>query len=97
MPETEGEDTANQQDDQTYDVQYNNTPVIISFPDNGGKEEDVTLPHPQLEKDQQELLNWHIRLSHLSFARLMWMAKWGLLPRRIAQCKPPLCSGCLFG
>jgi hypothetical protein len=75
-PEPEGEGTANQRDDQTNDVQHDNTPVIISFPDNGGKEEDVTLPHPQLERDQQELLYWYIRLSHLSFARLMWMAKW---------------------
>jgi hypothetical protein len=71
---------------------------MFALPNNNNEEEeDVSQPHPQLDKDQQELLYWHIRLSHLSFARLIWMAKWGLLPKRIAKCKPPICSGCLFG
>jgi hypothetical protein len=91
MPEPEGK-----QIDHTNEVQRDNTPVTISFPDSD-EEEDVSLPHPQLGKDQQELLYWHIHLSHLLFARLIWMAKWGLLPTRIAKCNPPLCSGCLFG
>jgi hypothetical protein len=97
MPEPKGEITTND-DDPNEAVQRDNTPVIFSIASNEStEEEDVLQPHPQLDKGQQELLYWHIRLSHLSFARLMWMAKWGLLPKCITCCKPPICSGCLFG
>ena len=34
---------------------------------------------------------------HISFSKLQEMARQGLLPRRLAHCKIPSCSACLYG
>jgi hypothetical protein len=47
--------------------------------------------------DQAELMRWHYRLGHLSFAKLMQLALNGEIPRCLAKVKPPACTGCLFG
>ena len=64
-------------------------------------------PTPQLEDDEQhhhvatddqaELMRWHHRLGHLSFAKLKKLATFGEIPKRLAKIKPPVCAGCLFG
>jgi hypothetical protein len=62
--------------------------------------------NPELEEDKQvylaavdnqaELMRWHYRLGHLSFAKLKQLALNGEIPRRLAKVKPPACAGCLF-
>jgi hypothetical protein len=47
--------------------------------------------------NQAELMRWHYRLGHLSFAKLKQLALNGKIPRRLAKVKPPTCTGCLFG
>ena len=55
------------------------------------------------EEDRQEstpeveLLMAHHRFQHISFSKLQEMARQGILPRRLAQCKIPSCSACLYG
>ena len=55
------------------------------------------------EEDRQEstpeaeLLMAHHRFQHISFSKLQEMARQGILPRRLAQCKIPTCSACLYG
>src|SRR5210317_790954 len=44
----------------------------------------------------QELLRYHHRFGHISFAKLHNMAKQNIIPRRLAKCQPPTCSACLF-
>jgi hypothetical protein len=46
---------------------------------------------------QAELLRWHYRLGHTSFAKLKLMAALGILPRRLVSVKPPKYAGCTFG
>ncbi len=63
--------------------------------------------NPKLEDDkhvylaavdnQAELMSWHYRLSHLSFAKFKQLVLNGEIPRRLAKVKPPACTGCLFG
>jgi hypothetical protein len=63
--------------------------------------------NPELEEDkhvyqatvdnQAELMRWHYRLSHLSFAKLKQLALNGKIPRRLAKVKPLACVGYLFG
>ena len=63
-------------------------------------------PTPQLEDDEQhqhvatddqaELMRWHHRLGHLSFAKLKKLAILGEIPKRLAKVKPLVCAGCLF-
>ena len=54
------------------------------------------------EEDRQEstpeaeLLMAHHRFQHISFSKLQEMARQGILPRRLAQCKIPSCSACLY-
>jgi hypothetical protein len=47
--------------------------------------------------DQAELMRWHYRLGHLSFAKLKMVAKNGEMPRCLAKVPAPKCVGCLFG
>jgi hypothetical protein len=44
-----------------------------------------------------ELLRYHYRLGHMSFAKLQEMAKRGDIPKRLAKVKPPMCAACMFG
>ncbi len=63
--------------------------------------------NPEIEDDkhvylaavdnQADLMRWHYRLSHLSFAKLKQLALNGKIPRRLAKVKPPACAGYLFG
>jgi hypothetical protein len=46
---------------------------------------------------QAELLRWHYRLGHISFARLRILALMGTIPRRLLHVKNPKCAGCLYG
>ena len=39
----------------------------------------------------------HHRFQHISFAKLQEMARQGILPRKLAHCKIPSCSACLYG
>eukprot|EP00590_Aulacoseira_subarctica_P001421 CAMPEP_0172414700 /NCGR_PEP_ID=MMETSP1064-20121228/1332_1 /TAXON_ID=202472 /ORGANISM="Aulacoseira subarctica , Strain CCAP 1002/5" /LENGTH=1323 /DNA_ID=CAMNT_0013151491 /DNA_START=262 /DNA_END=4233 /DNA_ORIENTATION=+ len=50
--------------------------------------------HPEFDSPWRELLHWHRRLGHLSFARIKHMAKLGILPKKLATVKPPMCSSC---
>ena len=55
------------------------------------------------EEDRQEstpeaeLLMAHHRFQDISFSKLQEMAHQGILPRRLAQCKIPTCSACVYG
>ena len=60
------------------------------------QEEDVSEPHSGLRNDEQEMMLWHLRLSHLPLARLLSMARLNLLPRRLLKFKKLCCSGCAF-
>jgi hypothetical protein len=47
--------------------------------------------------DQAELMRWHHRLGHLSFAKLKILAHNNEIPKKFAKVKPPTCAGCLYG
>ena len=55
------------------------------------------------EEDRQEstpeaeLLMAHHLFQHILFSKLQEMARQGIVPRRLAQCKIPSCSTCLYG
>ena len=55
------------------------------------------------EEDRQEstpeaeLLMAHHRFQHISFSKLQEMARQGIHPQRLAHCKIPSCSTCLYG
>jgi hypothetical protein len=71
----------------TINIEFDDTlPAII--PDD---------PEPQTMSPQDELLRWHYRLGHISFARLHKMAKRGDLPRKLLDVKIPLCAACQYG
>ena len=61
------------------------TPVVID------EEEEK-----QASTAAQELLRYHHRFGHISFAKLQNMAKQGIIPRRLANCQAPTCSACLY-
>ncbi len=46
---------------------------------------------------QEELLKWHCRLGHVSFAKLKEMSLRGDSPRHLATCTAPKCAACLYG
>jgi hypothetical protein len=56
--------------------------------------EDV---HLAAANDQAELMRWHYRLGHLTFAKLKQLALNREIPKKLAKVTPPKCAGCLFG
>jgi hypothetical protein len=55
--------------------------------------EDV---HLATADDQAELMRWHYRLGHLTFAKLKQLALNGEIPKKLVTVTPPKCAGCLF-
>ena len=56
--------------------------------------EDV---HLAAANDQAELMQWHYRHGHLTFAKLKQLVLNGGIPKKLAKVTPPKCAGCLFG
>ena len=48
-------------------------------------------------EDQRELMTWHLKLKHMPFSDIKRLAEKGILPKRLAKVKPPLCHSCLMG
>ena len=44
-----------------------------------------------------EFLRWHYRLGHMSYAKMKMLVILRLLPTKLLQVKPPLCSHCKIG
>jgi hypothetical protein len=64
------------------------------------KEEAEALACPQiLTPVQQELMDWHYCLYHLSFPKIFQLAEKGYLPKGLMKCKKSLylCIACQFG
>ena len=77
------------------------TQTSADFSINGPQE----LPPPvtiEEEEEKQptsaaaELLRYHQRFGHVSFAKLKNMAKQGIIPRRLAEAATPTCAACMF-
>ena len=71
-----------------------NLPAIIEDEDSSiiVDEEDRQETTPEAE-----LLMAHHRFQHISFSKLQEMARQGILPKKLAHCKIPSCSACLYG
>jgi len=61
------------------------TPVVIEEEE----EKQATTP-------ASELLRYHHRFGHISFQKLQKMAKQNIIPRKLADIEPPVCSACLY-
>jgi hypothetical protein len=64
------------------------------------KQEAEALARPRiLTPIQQELMDWHHHLYHLSSPKIFWLVEKGHLPKRLLDCKGklPLCVTCQFG
>ena len=55
----------------------------------------------EVERDERkletELLAYHLRFAHVSFRKLQIMARYSIIPRRLATCRIPVCAACMFG
>ena len=66
-------------------IEDDNTSVVVDEDDH------------QESTPEAELLMAHHRFQRISFSKLQEMARQGILPRQLAQCKIPSCSACLYG
>jgi hypothetical protein len=67
----------------------------------GKKHADATIIIEDEEDHQPtnqvaELLQYHHQFGHISFRKLVEMAKLGIIPKRLAKCATPTCSACLY-
>ena len=75
---------------------------IQQFMDFGDEQQQETVQIQENEDvfastDSGELLRYHYRFGHMSFARLTQMAKEGLIPKKLQNAKVPTCAACQFG
>ena len=95
-------DTDEQWDDD--EIEFNDKPVTTSFDASPETSESKgVLPTIiQDEEDQQpsspaaELLRYHQRFGHASFAKLQELAKQGSLPSHLSKCPIPICTACQY-
>ena len=52
---------------------------------------------PLTHRDEALFLSWHIKLGHLPFSILRWLAQLGIIPKRLAKCRNLVCPACLYG
>ena len=75
-------------------------PIEVEF-DNDTESRDATITDDQEDQEaplQAEFLKWHHRLGHLSPNKMKLMARAGILPKKLADCRDtPLCQACLYG
>ena len=72
----------------------------LAAPDNPHLVPDEDLlddEEPNLPNDQALWTYWHNKLGHLPNLRIRAMARAGRLPRKLAECRIPLCPSCVFG
>ena len=76
-------------------------PLTTEFDLNGPRDNDKTVIEDEEDCMPQdasaEFLRWHHRLGHLSPSKIKLMAKLGDLPKRLANCRIPMCTSCIFG
>ena len=51
----------------------------------------------QVEKTEAELLQFHYKFGHAPFTKLQEMARQGILPCRLWNCRIPVCAACMYG
>ena len=77
-------------------------PVVTDF-DLQGYHDGATAPATVDDKEdhapdlQSKLLCWHHKFRHIYFSKLRRIAAHGDIPKRLADCKIPMCTACLFG
>ena len=80
-------------------------PLRIDF-DLDGPTPEASKTAPVVVEDEEdcmpqdasaEFLKWHHRLGHASPRKIQMLAKMGILPKRLVNCRVPLCTACLFG
>jgi hypothetical protein len=79
------------------------TPMQDEFSLDGPK--DAELPEVIPDKEDRylagnlsaEFLHYHHQFGHCSPKKLQQMALQGIIHRRLATCKVPLCTSCLYG
>ncbi|MEL7340382.1 MAG: hypothetical protein AAGM67_07855, partial [Bacteroidota bacterium] len=64
----------------------NSAPIVVEQ-----DEEETTK-----SSDSEELLRYHQKFNHISMAKLQLLAKEGTIPKRLAKCKIPLCTACMY-
>ena len=68
---------------------------------NGKKPENPPLSEDTLDKPREdpsaEFLRCHYKFGHISPKRLQFLARLGVIPRRLSQCPVPLCGSCAYG
>ena len=60
-------------------------------------DEDILDEEPELPTDEALWAYWHQRLGHPPNLRIRAMARTGRLPRKLLECRIPLCPSCVFG
>ena len=68
----------------------------LTFDPSPPLEEDEHIDYTATD-DQAELMRWHYRLGHLTFAKLKQLAINGEIPKRLVKVKNPKCAGCIYG
>ena len=63
-------------------------PTFQEIPIAESKADEVT-------PDATLLLQYHRQFGHISFTKLKYMAKMGVIPKMLVKCPTPVCSACM--
>jgi GAG-pre-integrase domain len=95
-------DKHNGEEEQGMSVQHQGNPkepIITDFSLNGPElNTNAHMSNSNTNVNKScEMLQWHHRLSHISFSRIQKMARRGQVPAYLAECPLPVCQSCMYG
>ena len=81
---------------------FKGSPVQVDFDLQGPEtqlkvHEEEEINSIENSNDSIEFLHHHQRFGHISPKKIVQMAKNGVLPAKLAKCKVPICTACLYG
>lgn len=98
VTDDEGDDIPEREKYTTHDLQgpvkkKDQLPNVVEDEEDVADDEEERQP----THHTAEMLDYHYRFAHISFKRIQDMARWGILPRRLAKCPIPICTACMYG
>jgi hypothetical protein len=84
------------------DCELRKVPLVASFDFDQSKFQEESREGPSEVKREHssaeaEFLHYHYKYGHVSPKKIREMARQGILPKRLASCRIPLCTACLYG
>jgi len=80
------------------------TPAVLPRKVSFGSESELEQQKPAVKpddpityRDEDLFLSWHVKFGHAPFNQVRWLARHGIIPKKLKDCRNITCPACLYG